>query len=336
MKRQQFLIIQTAFIGDVILATALIEKLKTFYPYAEIDFLLRKGNEGVISGHPKLREILIWDKKKHKYRNLFKLLSVIRSRKYDMVVNLQRFAATGMLTALSGAKQMAGFDKNPWSRFFCVRIPHIISTPERPVHEVDRNQLLISAFTDGIPEKPAMYPTLADFEKVAQYKSEPYICIAPASVWFTKQYPAGQWASFIDSINSRPEIFLVGAPSDFELGDQIIRSVKNADSITNLCGQLSFLESAALFRDSKMNYVNDSAPMHIASAMNAPVAAVYCSTIPSFGFGPLSDNRHVIEVQEKLTCRPCGLHGHASCPLGHFHCATHIRYAQLLEVLVAG
>ena len=82
-----------------------------------------------------------------------------------------------------------------------------------------------------------------------------------------------------------------------------------------------------------MNYVNDSAPMHFASAMDAPVAAIYCSTVPSFGFGPLSTQSYIIEVHEQLACRPCGLHGKAACPLGHFNCARLIHAQQLLSVL---
>jgi heptosyltransferase-2 len=73
--------------------------------------------------------------------------------------------------------------------------------------------------------------------------------------------------------------------------------------------------------------------MHFASAVNAPVAAIYCSTLPSFGFGPLSDKRFVIEIEEKLYCRPCGLHGHKACPQGHFRCALDIRDEQLLACL---
>jgi ADP-heptose:LPS heptosyltransferase len=78
MRPKSFLIIQTAFIGDVILATALIEKLHAFFPDAHIDFLLRKGNEGLLVNHPYLREVIVFDKK-NKYSNLWKLLKKIRS-----------------------------------------------------------------------------------------------------------------------------------------------------------------------------------------------------------------------------------------------------------------
>ena len=70
-----------------------------------------------------------------------------------------------------------------------------------------------------------------------------------------------------------------------------------------------------------MTFTNDSAPLHFASAVNAPVTAIFCSTIPEFGFGPLSDVAHTIETEEKLLCRPCGLHGKKACPQGHFKCA---------------
>jgi heptosyltransferase-2 len=58
--------------------------------------------------------------------------------------------------------------------------------------------------------------------------------------------------------------------------------------------------------------------------MNAPVTAFFCSTVPEFGFGPLSDDAKIIQIQEKLECRPCGLHGHAACPKGHFKCGSEI------------
>jgi len=328
---QKFLVIQTAFIGDVVLATALIEKLHACFPEASIDFLVRKGNEDLLTGHPYLHEVLIWDKKENKLRNLFRMTRRIRRERYDKVINVQRFAATGLLTAFSGAKETIGFDKNPLSRFFTHRIPHIIGDK----HEIDRNQALIAAFTGEKPAKPRLYPTKADEEKVARYKGKPYITVSPASVWFTKQYPKEKWASFIEKLPAEIMVYLLGAPSDRELCQSIFAG-NPSPLVIDLSGQLSFLQSAALQKDAMMNYVNDSAPMHFASAVNAPVTAVYCSTIPAFGFGPLSDRRHIVEIQQPLDCRPCGLHGYRACPRGHFNCAYKIQDQQLLEPLMGG
>ena len=352
---QKFLVIQTAFIGDVVLATGIIEKLHAHYPDARIDFLLRKGNEALLTAHPFLHTVLIWDKKQNKLRNLWKMGICIRKARYDKVINVQRFAATGLLTVFSGARETIGFDKNPLSRFFSKRIRHVVSydiaagkgsvtgagsdgqsgagrSGVAPAHEIDRNQLLIKDFTDAVPAKPRLYPSAADYNKVRPYKGAPYITVSPASVWFTKQYPSDKWIGFLDKVPPSYAIYLLGAPSDAGLCEGI-RSGTTHPAVTNLSGKLSFLQSAALMQDSAMNYVNDSAPMHFASAVDAPVTAVYCSTIPAFGFGPLSDKRFIVEVGETLDCRPCGLHGYKACPKGHFNCAMQIRDEQLLDTL---
>lgn len=324
MKR--FLIIQTAFIGDVVLATPLIEKLHTFYPESQIDFLLRKGNEGLLLNHPFITNLLIWDKKKNKKKNLIQIIRQIRVHKYDYVINLQRFASTGIITACSGGKTKIGFHKNPLSFLFTKKVKHEIGNGK---HEVERNIELISEITDKSICKPKLYPTDTDFQITSQYKSHPYICIAPTSVWFTKQYPKEKWAEFINQVDAAFQIYLIGGPDDTNACSEII-SLSKKSGIINLCGKLSFLQTSALLVDAKMNYVNDSAPMHMASAMNAPVTAIFCSTIPSFGFGPLSDNSRIIETNEKLECRPCGLHGFKNCPKGHFNCALTIKTTDLL------
>ncbi len=329
---QKFLVIQTAFIGDAILATGIIEKLHSFFPGAEIDFLVRKGNEGLLKDHPYLNNVLVWNKKQGKLKNLVALLKGIRQNKYDKVINIQRFGATGMLTAFSGAEETIGFDKNPLSFLFSVKKAHIISTVTAPRHEIERNHSLVEHFTNKEPFRPRLYPSSTDLAKVSQYKDFPYICIAPASVWFTKQYPVEKWVSFISRLSGRYTIYLIGGKEDTDRCQLIMDSIPG-ERIISLAGQLGFLESCALMKDAAMNYVNDSAPMHLASAVNAPVTAVYCSTLPSFGFGPLSDTRFTVEIPERLPCRPCGLHGRKVCPLGHFNCAHKIEEAQLLATL---
>ncbi len=321
------LIIQTAFIGDVILATALIESLHQKFPEAHLDFLVRKGNEELILGNPGLRNVLIFDKSK-KFKNLVKLIRQIRKARYDYVFNIQRFATTGLITIFSGAGKTIGFSKNPFSFLFSRRVAHTING----LHEVQRNHKLIAFLVGESQGRPRLYPSQNQFEKVAPFKNEPYITVSPASVWFTKQLKKEKWIEFLSELSPRLKVFLLGAGSDFELCE-VIRKETAERSLVNLAGKLSLLESAALMQDARMNYVNDSAPMHLASAMNAPVTAVYCSTLPIFGFGPLSDRSFIVETPEKLSCRPCGMHGHRACPQGHFKCALTIRKEQLMDSL---
>ena len=330
---QKFLVIQTAFIGDVVLATGIIEKLHRFFPEAEIDFLVRKGNESLLANHPFLN-VLVWNKKEKKFLNLWKLLKKIRKRKYDKVINVQRFAATGLLTSLSGAKEKIGFDKNPFSFLFDKKVKHVFDKKGSDKHEIDRNNDLIEHFTDSVSEKPRLYPSSADFEFIKEFTKTPYITISPASVWFTKQFPLDKWVSFINEVQPHVNIFLLGAENDNQLGDGIRMATKHP-SVFNLSGQLTFLQSTALIKNAAMNYVNDSASLHFASATNAPVTAIYCSTLPEFGFGPLSEKSFIVEIEEELPCRPCTLHGRNACPLGHFNCAYKIKNEQLISTLPA-
>jgi lipopolysaccharide heptosyltransferase II len=328
---QKFLIIQTAFIGDVVLATSLIENLHEAYPDATIDFLLRQGNEGLLNGHPVLRNVFIWEKKEKKFRNLIKMLSKIRKEHYDKVINVQRFASTGFLTAFSGAKQTIGFDKNPLSFLFTKKVSHDF----KGGHEIERNHRLISDVVVQRVAMPKLYPTTADQQVISKYLQGPFITISPASVWFTKQYPPLKWASFMNALPASYAIYLLGGKDDRSLGEAIIQMTTSKHPV-NLCGELNYLQSAALMRHAHMNFVNDSAPMHFASAVNAPVTAVYCSTVPAFGYGPLSDLKHIVEKREPLYCRPCGLHGYDACPQGHFKCALDIEDEQLLGALAEG
>ncbi len=330
-------VIQTAFIGDVVLSTSLLESLHAKYPNAQIDIVVRKGNEALFTNHPFINEVIIWNKQSQKYKNWVTVLKQLRGQKYDALFNVQRYAATGLWTALSNAKFKIGFDKNPFSFLFTHKVKHLAMQPG--LHEIQKNHSLILAMDANIElQKPRLHPTHTDFEKVIHLQSEPYICIAPASVWFTKQFPVTQWVAFLNQLPFEGKVYIIGGPGDKALGDQIIAGIKRDsrvyNNVLNVAGQFHFLSSAALQKGAIINYVNDSAPMHFATAVNAPVVAIYCSTIPDFGYGPLSDQSFVVQTQEALPCKPCGIHGKKDCPLQHFKCGFTIQMQQLNAPLV--
>lgn len=286
-KPGKMLLVQTASIGDVILITPVLEAMHSKYPDCEIDVLLKKGNETLFTNHPFIRKVLVWNKTEKKYAHLRELIKAIRSERYDLLINFQRFFSTGLLTLLSKANFTVGFNKNPLSSFFSLKVKHLITTGL--VHETERNLNLISDWVEEAEGRPVLYPSIADFAKVSQYKTQAYICIAPASLWFTKQYPEEKWIEFIANIPSQLSIYLIGGSSDKALCERIVKQAKHPRCLS-LTGALSLLETAALMRDAGMNYVNDSAPLHLASAMNAHICAIFCSTVPAFGFLPSEPN----------------------------------------------
>jgi lipopolysaccharide heptosyltransferase II len=318
---KRILIIQTAFLGDVVLATPVVSELKRIFPEAGIDILVKKGNESLLFNNPYLQNVHVFDKSGGKFKEIFRLTRIFRNNSYDLVINLHRFGSSGLVTLLSGGRMKYGFRKNPFSFAFTKTFEHEIG---KGTHEVTRNLNLIREFGAVELKRPELFPSKNDFERVASISTGKYICLAPASVWFTKQLPEHKWVELIRKQSTDLQIILIGGAGDQALCNRIIHSAERPNT-QNLCGTLSLLESAALMSGAEMNYVNDSGPLHLASAMNAPVTAFFCSTVPEFGFGPLSDRSQIIQIDEKLDCRPCGLHGYKECPKGHFKCGSEIK-----------
>ena len=310
----RILIIQTAFLGDVILSTSVVNSIKAQFPEAQVDLLVKKGNEHLVHGHPNIHRVFTFDKSR-KWRDILRLVRANRATRYDFIVNLHRFASSGLIAVLSQTKTI-GFDKNPLSRFYTVKLPHPIS---KGIHEIDRNFTLIAALGVKHLVKPSIMPSDEAIKNVQKYQETPYVCFAPASVWATKQLPIEKWVALSKKQNH--VIYLLGGPSDHSLCETIRTQCSN--QAVNLAGELSLMESIALMQGAVRNYVNDSGPLHFASAVNAPVTAFFCSTVTDFGFGPLSDDSEVKEVTG-LACRPCGLHGKKECPEGHFKCGKEL------------
>jgi ADP-heptose:LPS heptosyltransferase len=180
-------------------------------------------------------------------------------------------------------------------------------------HETERNHSLLQKILNVSLTKPALYPSKSDDSLTVSFKQKAYVTMAPASVWYTKQLPHQKWVELCNRMPADVNICLIGAPSDAAMCERIKSDSVNPN-ISNLAGKFSLLQTASLMKDAKMNFVNDSGPLHIASSMNAPVTAFFCSTVPAFGFGPLSDHSAVIETESELKCRPCGLHGKKIMP----------------------
>lgn len=318
MAPPRALVIQTAFLGDVVLATALVEQLADA-GYA-VDFLLRDGNQALFTGHPKLRRVLVWHKRGGKYRDWVRILLAIRRERYELVVNPHRFAATGLWTALSRAQHRLGFRQNPFSWAYTYRVGHVMGDGR---HEVERNRALLRPVVEECVSadqpRPRLYPSLADRTAAATAR-KPFVCIAPASVLYTKTYPAERWVELIGRLPPKTEVHLLGGPGDESLCRKIAVAVDRECRVR--AGELSLLGSAALMAEAEMNYCNDSSPVHLASALDAAVRVFFLSTSPSLGFGPLSTDAEVREVDTPLACRPCGKTGRPACPLGHFACSA--------------
>lgn len=335
MIHKRILIIQTAFIGDVILSTPLVRNLRKIFPDSFLSFLLIPETKNVLENNPHLNQILIYDKRKKKGMGEFiRVLCKIRNGQFDLALIPHRSVRSALLARLSGIPGRTGFDNSAGSFLLTRKVSYPAET-----HEVDRNLSLLSSLSPRLTDSsPELYPSPEDYSYVRQVlvnsgikEEDRIVGIAPGSVWATKRWLPERFAEvsqlLVDKVGAK--IVFMGSEDDRDLCQGIGSLMK--DKPTILAGSTSILQSAAMISLCKAILSNDSAPVHLASVMKTPVAAIFGSTIPEFGFGPYGVE-HVV-LQKDVYCRPCGIHGRRKCPEKHFRCMREITTQEAFEAL---
>jgi heptosyltransferase-2 len=151
-------------------------------------------------------------------------------------------------------------------------------------------------------------------------------------LWETKRWPEERFAELARALGGAGVgVALLGGPEDRELCARIRAAAAGPGvAATDLAGRTSLRASYEIIRRAACLVTNDSLPMHLGVAAGVPVIGIYCSTVPAFGFAPRGPQDVVVEV-EGLDCRPCGIHGHRACPLGHFRCGKDLDAARVLR-----
>jgi heptosyltransferase-2 len=316
------LVIQTSFLGDMVLTTPLIAHLAASGP---VDVLATPAAATLLANNPSVRETIVYDKRgsDRGAGGFVRLARALRERQYASAYLAQGSLRSGALAAASGIRERVGFGTSAGRGLYTVRVPYIEN-----VHHAAR--LLSLATRDAaaaVPRhalRPRLYPGAKERAAVdellgAGAAAEPLVALAPGSVWATKRWP--YFAGLARALGDVARIVVVGADADRPLADEILAAC--GGRAIDAPGRLSLLASAELVGRAALLVTNDSAPLHLASAMNTPTIAVFGPTVPEFGFGPLAD-ASVVVGQESLACRPCDRHGPQKCPLGHWHCMREI------------
>ncbi len=322
-----YVVLQTSFLGDMILTTPLIARLAE---RGAVDVVATPANAGLLANHPAVRQVLVFDKRGADagVGGLWRMASRLRECNAQAAYLAQGSLRTAALARLAGIPERVGFTTSPGRPLYTSRVPF-----RRELHHVQRLWQLASSINDATAPtvRPSLFPGVFDMAQVDALlqangvaAGEPLVALAPGSVWATKRWPsfdalAARLAN--DALFSAYRIVLLGAASDGSLASAIIGALRGqgVTSAIDATGRLSLLGSAALLSRVNVLVTNDSAPLHLASAMNTPTVALFGPTVPAFGFGSLAAHHTVVE-QTDLACRPCGAHGPQQCPLGHWNC----------------
>ncbi len=333
---KQILIIQTAFLGDVILTLPLLQVLKKKYPESKIDFLCIPRTSELLKNNPYVNEVIVYDKKNSGVGKFMELIKSLKNKRYDLIISPHRSFRSSLISRLSSARKTISFDKSSLSFLYDSKVQY-----QTGIHEIQRNLKLLEPLE--IKEhkifKPELFPSIEEKGKIDKLLSDnkinsddKLIAIAPGSVWFTKRFPKEKFVKLIDMLDSLSvKIILVGGGEDRDLCEYILQNSSNKN-IINTAGTLSILESAELIKRCTLLITNDSAPLHIANAMETNVIAIFGATVPEFGFYPYGSNDVIIETKG-LSCRPCSIHGGDKCPIGTFVCMLNIQEETIVEAV---
>lgn len=322
------LVVQTSFLGDVILTTPLIAELSQRGP---VDVLTTPIGRTVLANNPAVRNVIVFNKKANgRIIQTWKVARSLREPESGLQASTAYMAQGSMrsaaIAAFAGIPERIGFNTSAGKPFYTRTVEY-----RGDKHHAER--LLRLAGVENVEEeriRPSLYPGDADRRAVDRLLggSSPFIVFAPGSAWGTKRWPYFPHLARI--LTAEFPVVVIGGAAESALAGEI--EIAAPGKTVDATGELSVLGSAELIRRAAAIVSNDSAPLHLASAMNTPTVAVFGPTVPDFGFGPLSDVRAIAGL-EGLACRPCDRHGPQRCPLGHWRCMRELSAEYVYELL---
>jgi heptosyltransferase-2 len=327
----RILLVQTSFLGDVVLSTPVISALREKFPTAELWMMTTPIARGLVERDPELAGVITFDKNRSE-RSLASLWSKareLRAMRFDQAFALQRSARTSLLLFLAGIPTRIGFASARLSWLY-----HERRTRDNSCHDVIRNLQILG---DSVPDLQSrshslrvftpQWGEISDSIRSKLVGTNNPIVMVPGSVWKTKRW---DWRGYREVakrfIRQGRTVILVGAPDERELAEKVAGNLP----VLNMTGQTSIAELAWVISRAALVVCNDSMALHLSSAAKIPTVAIFCATSPTFGFGPWENLARVIEV-EALSCKPCSRHGGDSCPTGTWACMRELSPNQVFE-----
>ena len=297
----KILIIHTAFIGDIVLSTPLIQKLKDLYPKSKIDYLTLPTNQSVLYNNPNLNEIILYDKKgKDKgIKGFLKVLKILKQKKYDYAVIPHRFIKSILLAKLAKIPDIVGFDVATGSSLLDKKVHY-----DMKKHEVERLLNLVGYEGKRIPVR--IYPAKENFVKIEKMlknsgytgkKEQKLILVAPGSQRPEKMWPIEKYREVIQKLKKNENYFIgiTGSKSEKELP----LNFEKDKNVIDFRGEISLVEFGALISKADVVVGNDSSPIHIASGFEKPfVIGIFGPGKRSLGFFLWTEKSNVIEDNE--------------------------------------
>ncbi len=331
---ERILVVQTGFLGDVVLTTPLVTALRRRAPTAELTMLVTPAAAPLAASHPALDDVLVDDKRGtgRGVTGVLRLAARLRRRRFTTAIAAHKSIRTALVLRAAGIPRRIGFATAPGARLYTTRV-----TRPAALHDRDRVLALLAPFGGVTADEPRA-PWIA-LDETAQARAaavlapiagdRPLAALCPGAAWRTKRWPAAAYGALARRLESDGfACVILGAPDE----RTITAAVRAAGGVgLDLGGVTDVAVLAAILARAAVVVTNDSAPMHVASALGVPQVAIFCATVPAQGYGPLGARATVVE--KDLACRPCSRHGGARCPRGTDDCMQLVEVDEVREAI---
>lgn len=305
----KILIVKPSSLGDVIQALPVLRLLKRAHPAAVVHWWLADGLHEMVADDPDVDRLISFNRRDWKtpggLLRLAGIIRAVRAEHYDLVIDLQGLARSGLLSWLARGDELIGIDlgREGARMFYDVAV----SRPREP-HAVDwylavarRLGLAVDQDFDWLPTNAAVRDRLLADHPLAERR---LVGIVPGARWKNKRWPVRHFGATMDRLGAdgRTTFLIIGGEGDREFAGEL---ANRADAL-NLLGQTSLVEMIEWIRRCSLVVTNDTGPMHVAAAMRKPVVALFGPTSGE-QTGPYAQAENSLRIP--LPCAPC-MKGH--------------------------
>ena len=338
----RILIIKLSAIGDVIHTLPFLEVLKGRYPETPIDWLIEEDAAQIIEGHKALDRVIVSRRKAWQrdllrpgrqaasLREIVRFLRDLRSREYDLVIDVQGLLKSGLMTGLVRGRRKVGFSGGrEGSSLFLTERPFPVNYEQHALDRYLQGAGYLGCRADGwtgeIPVRSRDRQAVDRLIREKGLEERRLIAVNPVAKWKTKLWNSKKFSILAARMERELDgtVLFTGSLQDRPTIGKIIGATETR--ALNLAGRTTLKELAHLFSRCDLLVTTDTGPMHLAAAMGCPVVAIFGPTSP-LRTGPYGEGHRV--VREDLECGPCFK---KSCD--HMSCMKNITVDKVFEAV---
>ncbi|MGZ3768064.1 MAG: glycosyltransferase family 9 protein [Bdellovibrio sp.] len=352
------LVVQTAFLGDLLLSIPLLKKCRELWPEHKLALVCRKGLGDFFLKTELVDQV--FEIEKGESNTYSQIIKHLHYTEVDNLISPHESLRTAFFCSQIKAKHKIAFQKAWNFLVYSKRTKKNVQLPDAlrqlsllaPEDEQLAKELAYYSqqekpFTVSkngrLPSPPAWASMslrhkvleLADINKslherfnLKGFDNSKAVLIFPGSVWATKRWTEEGFINTGNVLQKKGyQVYVMGGPGEEVLAEKVAAAIPGSIS---LAGKTKIIESAQLIARASLVIGNDSASTHLAAVCETPLIAVFGPTILEFGYRPWSADSYIVQ-DENLNCRPCGKHGHKVCPIKTHACMKNISAEEVLK-----